>query len=246
MSLFTTLLYQPIVNLLVALYNIAPAGGVGVAILLTTVVIKAITLPLQWKTMTAQRELQEVQPKIEEIRERLKDDKEAMAKELMSVYRVHKVNPFASCLPTIIQMFVFLALYRALSAGLGNIDAALLYSFVTHPGELSHMFLGIDLRVPSIILAVIAAAAQYVQVKQMVRTRPPAVVRAKEGARDEDMTAMMNRTMVVMLPLMILGLGATTIPAGLTLYILVNTVLTWALYHVTRHHRVPTAPAVSS
>lgn len=233
-DLFFTVLYQPLYNLLVAVYDVLPAwGGLGLAILLVTVVVKLLVLPMTYKSLKAQKEMQEIQPKIAEIRERLKDDKEAQAKELMAVYKVHNVNPFASCLPAIVQMFVFIALYKVLSAGLGEVNADALYGFVHNPGTMSSYFLGIDLHAVQPVLGIVAGVAQYFQAKQMVTARPPKVAReSKEGsaALDEDMTAAMNKSMLYILPIMMLVLGATTLPGGLTMYIIVSTLLTYATY----------------
>lgn len=229
-SFFFTILYQPLYNLLVFLYTIAPWGGLGLAIIVMTILVKTLVLPLTYKSMKAQKELQEIQPKIAELKEKYKDDKETMAKELMSVYKVHNVNPFASCLPTIVQLFVFIALYKALEAGIHTIDASILYSFVSNPGTLSPYFLGMDLGKISIPLAVLSAGCQYFQAKQMITRRPPATARGTSPAMDEDMTAMMNKMMVYMLPIMMLVLGVTTLVGGVTLYIFVSTVFTYAMY----------------
>lgn len=235
-ELFFSVLYQPLYNLLIGVYGVLPAwGGLGLSILVVTVLVKLLVLPLTYKSLKAQKEMQEIQPKIAEIRERLKEDKEAMAKELMQVYKTHNVNPFASCLPAIVQMFVFIALYQVLSAGLGEINTGALYSFVHNPGTMSTIFLGMDLHAVQPLLGIFAGVAQYVQSRQMITKRPPKAVReGAEGsaALDEDMTAAMNKSMLYVLPVMMLVLGATTLPGGLTLYIVMSTVITYTIYAV--------------
>jgi YidC/Oxa1 family membrane protein insertase len=232
-DLFFAVLYQPLYYLLVAVYDLLPAwGGLGLAIIIVTILVKLIVLPATYKSLKAQKEMQEIQPKIAEIRERLKDDKEAMAKELMQVYKTHNVNPFASCLPAIVQMFVFIALYQVLSAGFGDIRPEVLYSFVSNPGTMTADFLGMDLREVSPLLGIIAGLVQYVQAKQMVTTRPPKAARESAASLDEDMTAAMNRSMLYMLPLLMLIMGSFIIPAGLTMYIIVSTFLTYVMYKV--------------
>ena len=231
-SFFFTILYQPLYNLLVFIYNVAPWGGLGLAIIVMTIIVKTLVLPLTYKSMKAQKELQEIQPKIAEIKEKYKEDKETMAKELMSVYKVHNVNPFASCLPTIVQLFVFIALYKALEAGIHTVDPSILYGFVSNPGTLSPYFLEMDLSKISIPLAVLSAICQYFQAKQMITRRPPAVARGTTPALDEDMTATMNKMMLYLLPIMMLVLGVTTLVGGVTLYILVSTAFTYAMYEL--------------
>lgn len=227
---FFTVLYQPLYNLLVFVYTLAPWGGLGLAIIVMTIIVKSLVLPLTYKSMKAQKELQEIQPKIAEIKEKYKDDKETLAKELMSVYKVHNVNPFASCLPTIVQLFVFIALYKALEAGIHTVNPSILYDFVSNPGTMSPMFLGMDLSKISIPLAILSAVCQYFQAKQMITRRPPAAARGTSPALDEDMTATMNKMMLYMLPIMMLVLGVTTLVGGVTLYIFVSTAFTYGMY----------------
>ncbi len=229
-DLFFTVLYQPLYNLLVWTYDVLPWGGLGLAIILLTILIKGVLLPLTYRSLKVQKEMQEIQPKIAELKEQYKDNKEEMAKQMMELYKTHKVNPFASCLPTIVQLLVFIALYRVLSAGFGEVNAEILYAFVHNPVQMSPYFLGLDLRAVSPILGIIAGVTQYFQAKQMVTARPPKAARGESGSLDEDMTAAMNRSMTTVLPIMMLVLGSTTLPAGLTLYIVVSTVLTYLMY----------------
>jgi YidC/Oxa1 family membrane protein insertase len=229
---FFVILYQPLYNLLVLLYNFMPWGGLGLAIILVTVLIKLAVFPLTFKSMKVQKEMQELQPKIAEIKAKHKDNQEVMAKELMAVYKEHKVNPFASCLPTILQIAIFLTLYRVLSAGIQTVNGDFLYSFVHNPGTMEHIFLGLDLAVISIPLAILAGGMQYFQARQMITRRPPKAARQSSGALDEDMTATMNRMMLYVLPVMMLVLGVTTLPGGTTLYIFVSTLLTYILYAI--------------
>ena len=86
----------------------------GVAIILLTVMIKIVFWPLTQKSYQSMQKMKKVQPKIAQIREKYKDDKEKLNKELMEVYRTHKVNPMGGCLPMVLQIPVFFALYRML------------------------------------------------------------------------------------------------------------------------------------
>lgn len=232
-DIFFSALYQPLYNALVVFYNLIPGGGLGLAIILVTIVVKAALMPLTYKSMRAQKELQEIQPKVAEIRAQYKDNQEELAKQLMAVYKQHNVNPFASCLPMIAQLIVFIALYQVLGAGIETVDPEKLYSFVNNPGTMAHVFLGIDLARISIPLTIIAAVASFFQARQMVSRRPPKIVReSAEGdkAMDEDMTATMNKVTMFMLPVMTLIIGFTTVPAGLILYMLVSTIVTFITY----------------
>ncbi len=231
-NIFFTSLYQPLYNLLVLFYDLLPWGGLGLSIILVTILVKCLVFPLTFKSMKAQKEMQEIQPKIAEIRAKYKDNQEQMAKELMAVYKDHKVNPFASCLPLILQLVIFITLYRVLLAGIETVNGDTLYAFVPNPGVMDHMFLGMNLAEISIPLAILSAVMQFFQARQMVSRRPPVAARQGTAALDEDMTASMNKMMLYVLPVMMLVLGVTTLPGGTTLYIFVSTLLTYLLYAV--------------
>jgi YidC/Oxa1 family membrane protein insertase len=89
-------------------------GNFGVAILLLTCVIKILLFPLASKSMTAMSRMKQLNPKMLEIRERFKDDKMKMNQEIMAMYKREKVNPMSGCLPILLQLPVFFALYRVL------------------------------------------------------------------------------------------------------------------------------------
>lgn len=222
MNFFEVILYQPIFNIFVALYNLIPDAGI--AIILLTLIIKLLLYPLTSKSISAQKSLSELQPKMEEIKKKYKDDQQKMAQETMALYKNNKVNPLGSCLPILIQLPIFIALYWVLRGALGTDDFSLLYSFVPNPGQLGHVSLGfIDLGVPNIILAILAGVAQFVQVKMMTTRKPPG--NAGEGAKDENMMAMMNKQMLYFMPVMTVFIGMQ-LPSGLALYWLISTLLT--------------------
>ena len=232
MNFFTVTIYQPLYNLLVWLYDVLPGADIGFAIIVMTIIVKGLLFPLTFKQMKSQKEMQEIQPKIKEIQETYKDDKEKLAQELMKVYKDHNVNPFAACLPLIIQLPIFIGLFQVLRDGFKEVNVSLLYPFVENPGAIDPMFVGaVNLAEVSIPLVILAAVAQYLQMKFTIARRVDSSVRKESGAMDEDMTARMNKMMMYMMPVMTLIIG-TTLPSGLMLYWLVTTVLTIALYFV--------------
>ena len=89
-------------------------GNFGVAILLTTVVIKAFFFPLANKSYKSMANMKRVQPQLTEIREKYADDRQAQQKAMMELYKSEKINPAAGCLPILIQIPVFFALYKVL------------------------------------------------------------------------------------------------------------------------------------
>jgi len=89
-------------------------GNYGIDIILLTVLIKILFFPLTQKSFKSMKEMQKLQPQMTKIREQLKDKPEEMNKEIMELYRRHKVNPLGGCLPMLLQMPVFIGLYEAL------------------------------------------------------------------------------------------------------------------------------------
>lgn len=231
--MFKIIFYQPIFNLFVALYNLIPGHDAGVVIIVITLIIRGILYPLYRKQVLAQKEMQELQPKLNEIREQYKDDKEAQAKAMMDLYKHHKVNPFSSCLPVIIQLPVFISVYQVLRDGLTKPDSLnLLYSFVSRPDMINPNFLGLlDLSKPNVVLAVLAGAAQFWQGRMLFSQRPNPAVRKDPGAKDEDTMAIMNKQMMYMMPLVITFVGIS-LPSGLALYWLVTTLFMIAQQYI--------------
>jgi len=221
-GLFTTILYQPIFNAFVALYNLIP--DVGAVIILITLIIKVILYPLNKKAIIAQKNMAELQPKMEAIKQEFKGDQQKIAQATMQLYKENKVNPLGSCLPILIQLPIFIAIYYVLRAGLSNGSFDLLYPFVSNPGKINTTSLGlIDLAGVSYVLAILAGAAQFWQAKMMYRKSPPKAAGA--GGKDENMMAMMNKQMLYMMPVMTVIIGMS-LPGGLSLYWFVTTLLT--------------------
>jgi YidC/Oxa1 family membrane protein insertase len=86
----------------------------GIAIIIITVILKIIFYPLTHSSYKSMKEMQKLQPKMAELREKFKNDRDAMNKAIMELYQTHKVNPVGGCLPMIVQIPVFFALYKAL------------------------------------------------------------------------------------------------------------------------------------
>lgn len=221
--MFTTFIVQPLYNLLVALYNLL-GSDLGLAIIALTVLIRLVLYPLTQVTLRSQAAMQELQPKLKALQAQHKGNREALARATMGLYRESKVNPLSSCLPVLIQLPFLIGIYWALQAAVNGQSFELLYPFVRHPGTLHAIAFGfLPVAKPSIALAVIAGVAQWWVTRMLMAKRPPAAVAAK-GGKDEDMMSMMNKQMTIMMPIMTVVIGAT-LPAGLTLYWFVTTVL---------------------
>jgi YidC/Oxa1 family membrane protein insertase len=236
-NLFHSALYQPLFNIFVGLYDLLPFHDVGAVILAITVLLRLAFYPLTAKSIKAQRSLQELQPKMEEIKKQFPNDQQKIAQATMELYKTHKVNPLASCLPILIQLPILIALYWVMQDGLASANLSQeLYSFVPNPGKLNAKSFGfLDLSKPSIVLSLLAGIAQFLQAKTMSRKQPPK--QAGEGGKDENMMAIMNKQMLYFMPAMTVIIGIS-LPSGLTLYWFWSTILMAAQqFYMSKHER---------
>jgi len=214
--LFHEILYRPLLNALVFLYNIIPGHDLGIAIIALTLIIRFILYPLSKKAIVSQKAVSLLQPKIKEIQRKFKDNKEAQTKAVMEFYKKNKINPFGGCLPLLIQLPIFIALYRVFINGLTPESLEALYPFIQNPGSINATFLGlIDLaRKGYIPLAILAGAFQFIQGKMMQLKSPKKV----KG----DMGSMMGQQMIYFMPILTVYI-AMVVPAALALYWVVIT-----------------------
>lgn len=221
--IFHTFFYQPILNLVVFLYNILPGHDLGVVIIVLTALIKLLLLPLSKQSIKAQKSLQDLQPKIDNLKKEYADNKEEMGKAMLELYKNNKVNPFSSCLPLLIQLPFLIAVYRVFAIGFANGALDMVYPFITRPAVINTMSFGfLDLSKRNIALAILAGLAQFWQAKMMM-SKKPAVKSA--SSQDENMMAIMNQQMTYVMPALTVFIGIT-LPGGLTLYWFVTTLLT--------------------
>ena len=103
----------PLLHALRALHGVT--GNYGVAIIVLTTLVKVVTIPLTQTTFRNMREMQKIQPQMAKLRERYKDDQVALQKEMMELYRRHRLNPLTGCLPMVLQLPIFVGLYNTLS-----------------------------------------------------------------------------------------------------------------------------------
>ncbi|MBK1636800.1 membrane protein insertase YidC [Rhodovulum adriaticum] len=97
-----------------AFANLGIPGSMGWAIIGLTLIIKAILLPLAYKSYTSMAKMKELQPKMEELKERCGDDRQKLQQEMMALYKKEQVNPAAGCLPLFVQIPVFFSLYKVI------------------------------------------------------------------------------------------------------------------------------------
>jgi YidC/Oxa1 family membrane protein insertase len=202
---------------------IAWIGAYGVAIIIITLIIRALLAPLlQFQLITSRRamvEQRKLAPQVAELRKKYKKDAQRFQQEQMKLYQEHGINPlgqFVGCLPMVLQMPVLIALYYVFSNFSKTAHAAAHFLFVpnlnVNPGA-HPLFNGIP--IPSdpvyLVFPLLAALTTYVQSKMMQMPPPP------NPTEQELQTLQMQRTMVMISPLMI-GFFALNVPAGLGLY----------------------------
>ena len=103
---------EPMLRILKIFHHVTK--NYGVDIILLTMLVKLVTVPLTHKSYKSMQELQKLQPQMKKLQEKYADDRAALNKEVMELYRRHNVNPLGGCLPMIVQMPIFIGLYNAL------------------------------------------------------------------------------------------------------------------------------------
>ncbi|MBF0448052.1 MAG: membrane protein insertase YidC [Magnetococcales bacterium] len=199
-------LAEPIV--IVLLYLNSYFHNFGVAIILLTLSMKIILFPLANKSYVSMNAMKKLQPKIEELKKKHGDNKQALNEEMMKLYQTHKVNPLGGCLPIVIQIPVFFALYKVLFLSVEMRHAP----FMLWIHDLSVMD-------PYYVLPILMGASMFFQSK--LNPTPADPVQAK---------------IMMFLPL-IFTFMFLTFPAGLVLYWLLNNVLSIAqqMYILKKH-----------
>lgn len=233
-----TFFFDPIYNSLIFFIDVIPGGDVGVAIILTVILVKLILLPISLKAIRTQLVMRELEPKLKRIREDHKDQREIQALKTMEIFREAKVNPFSSILLLFIQIPIVIALYFAVSSGGGvklpDINVALLYSFVPSPEVVNMIFLGfLDITAKSLPLAFLAALTQYIHTHLSMPKLEPRKADALPDFK-EDFARSMNVQMRFVMPVLIFFV-AYTISAAIALYFTISNLTAIAQEYVVRH-----------
>lgn len=238
--MWDSLIIQPFINVLLFIYNLV-GQNFGIAIILFTALIRLLTHPLMARQIKSSQALQELQKNEKWIKtqEKYKDDKEKLAQEQMALYKELGINPFASCLPTIIQLPIIFGLYQALLFALASTPIDLL-NLVRHiyPGlvnvealiPLNSRFLWMDLgqperlNIPGIpfgipILVVVVVITTYVQSKLV----------SPASTDPNDQTASMTKMMNLYMPIF-MGYLAWTLASGLAIYFVTSNLIAIAQY----------------
>jgi YidC/Oxa1 family membrane protein insertase len=201
-ELFNEIVYIPLYNALIGILDLGPWVDMGIAVILLTVLVKALLFPLSLKASHTQRLMKDLEEPMKEIREKYKEDRETQGRKLLELYREKGVNPFSSFATLLIQIPVILGLYFVfLKGGLPAVDTTLLYSFIPDPGMVNMFFLDvIDMAGKSAPLAVLAGLTQYFQARLALPAPKP---RTAEATFQEDFARSMHMQMKYVLPVVI-------------------------------------------
>jgi YidC/Oxa1 family membrane protein insertase len=218
-SAFNLILYQPLFNILIFLYEALPGSDFGIAVIILTLTIRIALYPLTLKSIKIQKKFSQLQPKIKEIQEKYKKNKEEQAKKMMEFYQKEKINPFGGCLLTLLQLPILIALFWVLKKGLEAGEMNLLYSFIPEPGLIDPFFLGlINLSEASLFLAFLAGVSQFFQMKMLAPKKKKSSVNDGQMAQ---ISEMMQKQMVYLFPLITFFI-LCRLPAAIGLYWLVT------------------------
>jgi YidC/Oxa1 family membrane protein insertase len=247
--IWNTLILQPMTNTLLWIYDILGQGPhmFGLAIILFTILIRLITWPLNASQVKGAQAMQALQSDKEwqDIQKKYAKDREKLAQEQMRIYKERGINPFASCLPTLVQFPIIIGLYQSITNALAATPLGMLqlsrlaYPFLNVQNliPLNSQFLWMDLGRPEGIplpfdiaflpygfptLAIIVAITTYIQSKLTM----PA------STNPGDQTAAMSNMMSIYMPLL-LGYFALTFASGIAVYFIISNLLGIVQYAAT-------------
>lgn len=234
-DIFNAIIVTPFVNVLLFIYDLI-GNNFGIAIILFTILVRLATWPLQAQQIKGAKAMTDLQKdkRYTDMQAKYKGDKEKLAQAQMELYKEMKINPFASCLPTIIQLPIIIGLYQALIMALASTNFDLLkltnhiypkFLDLSSLIPLNDQFLWMNLSQPERwyipgteigipILTIIVVITTYAQQKLMT---PPSM-----GSNDQ--SAQMTKTMNMYMPLL-MGWISFTLAAGLAIYFVVSNLI---------------------
>jgi len=206
---------EPMLRLLKLFHSLT--GNYGFDIILLTVLVKLVTVPLTHKSFKSMQEMQKLQPQMKKLQEKYADDRNALNKEVMELYRRHNVNPLGGCLPMVVQMPIFIGLYNALLSAveLRHASFMLWINDLSAPDRIPPIphaplavIAGTEIRIP--VLTLLMGVSMLIQQRMTPQTGDPT-----------------QQRMMMVMPL-VFTVMFINFPSGLALYWLVNNVLTIA------------------
>lgn len=231
-------IFRPVASLTLSglrlLHNVVPNWGWTIVIF--SILTKLIFWPLTRSSTESMKRMQELQPKLKKLQEKYKNDQQTLSREMMALYRENKVNPVGGCLPLLIQMPVFYALFTILrkTIDLRQAEWMLWIDDLSRPDVLFHLPLSLPLFGDKFcLLPFLMAIGMWAQTK---------LSQSNNSAPAEGMMAQQMKMMGTLMPIMMFVLFYNS-PSGLVLYWFINTVLTAA--QTWRVHQKSATPALA-
>ena len=217
-------LISPLISALFILYSVL-GNSFPLAITVLTIAVRLVTLPLTLPQQRSMRRMSELQPQLQELQKKYAGNRQKLSEEQMKLYRQYGVNPLGGCLPLILQLFIMIALYQAITGALALNPLQLMgLSQRVAPAiapllPINSRFLWLDLGQadPYFVLPILVVVTTYLQQKVMTPANPDPTASA---------TA---RQMNIMMPLMF-GLFALQFASGLSIYFIVSNLIGMGQY----------------
>lgn len=237
-QVFRAFVSKPLLNALIFIASITPGYNLGIAIIILTIIVKLLLYIPTQHSLEGQKKMQVIQPKIDELKRKYGSDQQKVNEETMKLWKEHKVNPFQSCLPLLVQFPILIGLFYAVSDGSHlALSKHLIYgAYRDLPWTFSTWFLGIDLLKPNYyIFPILLVGLQFLQMKLSFRqaakkkASKAGVIEGKiNGPKDKEkeekgkkmpmsQAEIQQKVMLYALPLMI-GFFAIKFPAAVALY----------------------------
>ena len=191
-----------VVHVLNAIYGVV--GNYGIAIIIVTFLMRIIVFPLTLKQEKSMKKMRDLQPELEKIKEKYKDNPQELQRRTAEIYKENGVNPLGGCLPLLIQMPIFVALYYAFIGDAIPADAKFLWFTLKQPDRL--FMLG---KFAFNLLPILNVGVTFIQQKR------------RTSATSGQETNQQMQSMLYMMPLMMLFIFYN-MPSGVTLYYLVS------------------------
>ncbi len=249
--MFTTIIVQPIFNLLVLIYNLLPGHNFGLAIIIFTIIVRMLMWPLVKKQLHHAKAIRELAPELKRIKAAAKGDRQTESKMTMELYKERQINPFSSLGIVLVQAPILIGLYFAIQRLIKDPQQIINFSYsFLHFGWLdslatnihrfdSSLFGVVDLTRPAVgpkgaywpalIIVAVSAVTQFIQSKQLMpagkdaRSLKKILSEAGKGkqADQSEVTAAVGRGTLYIIPFFVFVFGIN-FPAALPLYWLIS------------------------
>ena len=244
-EIWQNIILNPIFNILIVIYSFV--GSLGAAIILFTLIIKAVMIPVTLPSIKMSQKQRDIQPEIQKIKEKYKHDQKKMAAMQMELMKKHGINPASGCITTIITLVLMIAVYRSviiMTSGTSindlNKQIYVEYFRLKEDNPVDTMFLNLDLsrgvydtnkndgkddgfQIGALIITILSVVSQFLATKMMMpySKMSDKLVKKTPGKTDDMMQSMQKQNLYVM-PLMFFVFGLT-LPSGVMIYIVVST-----------------------